>query len=112
MVEAADALFDQHAFILELTERVVADAPVHGAELIDVVNFLDAHPAAACGGLHEHQRTGDALLELEVVEVAGDLFGFHFVVDGAVGAGDGRHAETAGQTLGVDLVAEFPDDPP
>ena len=41
VVEAADALFDEHAFVLELAECVVADTPVHGAELIDVVHFLN-----------------------------------------------------------------------
>ena len=51
VVEAADALFDEHAFVLELAECVVADTPVHGAELIDVVHFLNAHAAAARGSL-------------------------------------------------------------
>lgn len=112
MVEAADALFDEHAFVLELAERVVADTPVHGAELIDVVHFLNAHAAAARGSLDEDQRAGDALLELEVVKAPGDFFGFHFVVNGAVGTGNRGHAEAAGKAFGIDFIAELPDDPP
>ena len=112
VVEAADALFDEHAFVLELAERVVADTPVHGAELIDVVHFLNAHAAAARGSLDEDQRAGDALLDLEVVKAPGDFFGFHFVVNGAVGTGNRGHAEAAGKAFGIDFIAELPDDPP
>lgn len=62
VVEVREALFDEHALVLELAQGVVADAAVHGAEVVDVVHFLDAHAATAGRSLDQHQRALDALL--------------------------------------------------
>ena len=37
VVEVRDALFDEHALVLELAQGVVADAAVHGAEVVDEI---------------------------------------------------------------------------
>ena len=112
MVEIGDALLDEHALVLELPQGVIADTAVDGTEDVDIVHFLDAHAAAAGRGLDQHERPPDALLLLEFKDAAGDAFGFHLVIDGPVGTGHGGHAQTARQALGVDLVAQFPDDLP
>ncbi|MFR4119840.1 MAG: hypothetical protein ACLT2T_14155 [Bilophila wadsworthia] len=44
-------------------------------------------------------------MELEVVKAPGDFFGFHFVVNGAVGTGNRGHAEAAGKAFGIDFIA-------
>ena len=112
VVEVRDALFDEHALVLELAQGVVADAAVHGAEVVDVVHVLDAHAATAGRSLDQHQRALYALLRLELEHAAGDALGFHLVIDGAVGTGNGGHVQAAGQTFGVDLVAQLADDLP
>ena len=50
MIEILDALLDEHAFVLELTHGVVADAAVHLTEHVDVIDFFNAHAAAARRG--------------------------------------------------------------
>ena len=40
-------VFEELAVVLELAQGVVADAAVHGAEVVDVVHFLAAHAAPA-----------------------------------------------------------------
>ena len=92
VVEVGDALFDQHAFVLELTQGVAADAAVDRAELVGVVDFFNAHTAAASRGLDQHQRALNALLLLKFKYALGNAFGFHFVVNGTVGTGHGGHA--------------------
>ena len=112
VVVIEDALLDEHARVVELALRVVADAPVRLPEAVHVVHFVDTHAAAAGAGLDQHHGPGHALLLLVVEELLADGLGFHLVIDGAVAAGHRGHAQAAGQPLGVDLVAQVADDAP
>ena len=112
VVEIRDALLNEHAFVLELAQGVIADAPVDRTELVRVVDFLDAHAAAARRGLDQHQRALDALLFLEFKDRLGDALGLHLVVNGAVRTGHRGHAQAAGQAFGIDFVAQLTDDFP
>jgi hypothetical protein len=112
VVEVEDALLDEHAFVAELALGVVLDASERAAELVQVGHFLDAHAPAAGRSLDQDDGVAHALLLLEVEEGLGDVFGLEVVGHGLVGTRHGRHAELAGQALGVDLVAEFADDLP
>ena len=107
MVEIADALLDKHAFILELPGGIVTDAPVHGTKEVNIVYFFNSHAAAAGRCLNKDDRPLEALLLLELIQGTGDIFGLHFIINGLVRAGHGWYAQTPGQTLGVDFVAEF-----
>ena len=112
MVEVHDPLFDENALVLELTHGVIADAAVHGAEQVDIPNLFYPHAPAAGGCLDQHQRPRHSLLNLKIKQGTGDLFRFKFVINGTVRTRHRGDAQTAGQTLGIDLVSQFADDPP
>jgi len=112
MIEIENALLDQHALVVELALGVVAHPAIDGLELIDVVDFLDAHAPAAGRGLDQHHRVGDALLGLEGEQRLGDFLGLQLVVDRTVRSRHRGNGQAAGQPLGVDLVTERPDDAP
>ena len=112
MIEIKDALLDEHAFVAKLALGVVLDPPQHTAELVQIPDFLNAHAAAAGRSLDQDDRIAHAHFLLEFEQGLGDLFGFQVVGHGLVRSGHGRHAEFAGQSFGVDLVAKLPDNLP
>ena len=112
MVVVHDALLDEHAFILELPRGVIAHASVHGAELINVVHFLDTHAAAAGGSLDEDKRMFDGMPELKIEDFFGDILGFHLVVGRAIRSGHCGYAQAARKTLCIYFVSELTDDFP
>ena len=66
MVVVSQALFNQHAFIAELTLCVIFYLSVDPSELLDFMDFLNAHSAAAGCGLNQYRRHYNILIKLKI----------------------------------------------
>ncbi len=66
MVVVSQTLFNQHAFIAEMTLCVIFYLSVDPSELLDFMDLLNAHSAAAGCSLNQDRRHYNVLIKLKI----------------------------------------------